>query len=109
MNVVVVYFLFFIFNVDLRYGFTKTCEHPGQSGAPIVYTFFDEDGAKSCSIDNYALPHTMYEQAFRAAGFAHFGYSAMSVSKEGLAANPAGYWDALLDSGAFEGLFARKD
>jgi SAM-dependent methyltransferase len=80
-----------------QYGFTKLGAAEPQEGDTITYRFFNPDGTVF-EIDNYFLPTDAYRHEFARAGFTSFDWVMPEVSRAGLEAFPAGFWDAYLDS-----------
>lgn len=78
-----------------KYGFEMTLADRVYEGAPILWTILLDDS--SLEIENYYLPISAYESAFRDAGFRDF-----AVHHPELAAHPQGeddraYWADLLN------------
>jgi ubiquinone/menaquinone biosynthesis C-methylase UbiE len=80
-----------------QYGLTKFGGAERQEGDTITYRFFNPDGT-AFDIDNYFLPTDAYRSEFARAGFRSFDWVMPEVSRDGLEAFPAGFWDAYLDS-----------
>ena len=90
-----------------KYGFMKIREHT-REGARVQYKMLDADGQTTCTIDNYAFSRTMFDRAFRQAGFKSFGYASLNVSPAGIDEYGAEYWSDLLDAQPVEGIWAIK-
>ncbi len=78
-----------------KYGFAITLADQVAEGAPIDWTFYLEDA--TLEIENYYLPVSAYEEAFREAGFGEF-----QVHLPELAPNPQGeddsaYWADIME------------
>eukprot|EP00045_Choanoeca_perplexa_P002786 m.26733 g.26733 ORF g.26733 m.26733 type:complete len:289 (+) comp11704_c0_seq2:40-906(+) len=103
-----------------KYHVTKTCEFPGQEGAVIQFSFFDDDvnskdptlykqaADPMCVVDNYFLSRERHEEAFKAAGFTEVSFHHLQPSEEGQSSFPDGYWDELMAAQPVCGMVALK-
>lgn len=80
-----------------QYGFTKSLDKSGpiKEGDAIAYRFFDDEGGE-ITFNNFHLTATTYENAFAEAGFDHFEWVPMRLSKASGEIFPKHYWDALM-------------
>jgi SAM-dependent methyltransferase len=74
-----------------KYGFDSQVSRPLRNGAPILWTFFLEDG-DAFRVENYFLDQPKYEAAFRAAGFREIRWPALRLSPEGSADFGSPFW-----------------
>lgn len=79
------------------YGFVKIGAADPEEGSTVTYRFFNPDGT-AFELDNYFMPSDIYRQEFAAAGFASFDWVMPTVSPDGRAAFPPGFWDAYLEA-----------
>jgi len=78
-----------------KYGFTVTLADRAFEGAPIVWTIHLEEG--SFDIENYYLPLSVYESAFRDAGFREFSVHPLELSPDPQAGDDRPFWDDFLN------------
>ncbi|HEY1990543.1 MAG TPA: methyltransferase domain-containing protein, partial [Acidimicrobiales bacterium] len=89
-----------------QYGFVKIGAADPEEGSTVTYRFFNPDGT-AFEIDNYFISTEIYRQEFTAAGFASFDWVMPTVSADGRAAFPPGFWDAYLDAPPMVSFVAR--
>ena len=78
-----------------KYGFRTSVLGRFLEGAPITWTFYQEDGP--FDIENYFLNVETHEEVLRAAGFCDVRWHQPMLSAEGVSAYARDYWSALLD------------
>jgi len=88
------------------YGFVKLGVADPDEGSTVTYRFFNPDGTPF-ELDNYFLPTEAYRTEFAAAGFVSFNWVMPTVSTEGRAAYPEGFWDAYLEAPPIVSFVAR--
>ncbi len=76
-----------------KYGFTMTLADHVYEGAPILWNILLDDS--SLEIENYYLPISAYESAFRAAGFRDFQIHGLELDPQAKADRE--YWADMLD------------
>jgi SAM-dependent methyltransferase len=104
-----------------KYHVTKTCEFPGEEGAVIQFSFFNDPASiksdlttfdpaiePACVVDNYFLTRARHEEAFMAVGFEAVTFHDVAVSSEGQAMFTEGYWDDFLAAKPICGIVAVK-
>jgi ubiquinone/menaquinone biosynthesis C-methylase UbiE len=79
-----------------RYGFETRVAGEWREGAPITWTFYMEDGP--FSIENYHLPVTVHEEAFRSAGFASTRWHPPRLSPDGESRHGAEFWQPFMQA-----------
>lgn len=79
------------------YGFVKIGAADPDEGSTVTYRFFNPDGT-AFELDNYYLPTEAYRDEFATAGFASFDWVMPTVSSDGRAAFPPGFWDSYLEA-----------
>lgn len=80
-----------------RYGFETSVTGDWQEGAAITWTFFLGNG-EEFSIENYHLPVSAHEEAFRDAGFREVRWHTPKLSHAGEAESGAAFWQPLMTS-----------
>lgn len=73
-----------------QYGFETSADGEWREGAPITWTFFLDDGV--FSIENYHIPVSVHEEAFRQAGFREVRWHPPRVSSQGESEHGNDFW-----------------
>ena len=93
---------------DLRkYGRWQTTTPGRKEGDMILVHHRNPDGSEML-IENYYLSPATYEAAAAEAGLRNFHWPPLTVSREGLEAFPAGYWDDFFRTPQVTGIEAWK-
>lgn len=77
------------------YGFETSVAGEWREGSPITWTFHLGDG-ETFSIENYHLPVSAHEEAFRDAGFREVRRHTPKLSPQGEAEHGRAFWEPLL-------------
>ena len=78
-----------------RYGFETSVPGEWREGAPIIWTFYLDEGA--FEIENYHLSVAVHEEALRRAGFREIRWHAPRLSPDSLMAHGPDFWSDFLD------------
>lgn len=79
-----------------KYGFEIKLDDETKEGAPILWTIHLKDS--SLDIENYYLPVSAYESAFRDAGFSEFKVHGLKLAPNPEGVDDRDFWADLIDS-----------